>query len=258
MIFVGCPWVPFIRLRKCPWIPKLLSVFHQERVVLLSHKNAAVLFFFFPFFFPVFDFFSELGHRNGIRKEEALGCCASTPWTAPWASICHLLPPVCISDPVLPLLFWLKLHPSHFDLLCWSTVSWFWLPGFLPLLFNPFVPFLPLSRCPRLPWQLPVFGKLKAVFQAVVSFSLLYLVWFHEYFVRTILSQALCLFNHDDTHDNLKVLFSVRPILQKRKQRLLVANLSEVIYIVSGRIRVWLHICSCEVKEKDRHTVLLK
>lgn len=116
----------------------------------------------FPF---LISFQSLVGHRDGIRKEEALGCCASTPRRAPWASICHLLPPVCIADPEVPLLFWLKLHPSHFDLLCWPTVSWFWVSGFLSLFFRVQIPLPPLPRCPRLLWQLLVFGKLKAVFQ---------------------------------------------------------------------------------------------
>lgn len=145
MLFVGCPWMPFIRLRKCPCIPNLLSVFHQERVLLWAHKNAAVLFFSLSCFPFLISFQSLVGRRDSIRKKEALGCCASTPRRAPWVSICHLLPPVCISDPEVPLLFWLRLHPSHFDLLCWPTVSWFWVPGFLSLFFRVQIPLLPLS-----------------------------------------------------------------------------------------------------------------
>lgn len=129
------------------------------------------LFPFFPFFLSSFPFLisfqSLVGHQDDIREAETMGCCASIPWSALWASICHLLPPACTPDLVMPLLFWHKLCPFHLDLLCWPTVSWFWVPGFLSLFFRVQIPFLPLSRCPRLLWQPLVFGKLKAVFQAV-------------------------------------------------------------------------------------------
>lgn len=129
------------------------------------------LFSFFSFFLSSFPFLisfqSLVGHQDDIRKEETGSCCVSIPWSALWPSICHLLLPVCTPDLVVPLLFWQKSHPFLFDLLCWPTVYGFWIPAFLSLFFRVQILFLSLSRCPRLLWQPVVFGKLKAVFQAV-------------------------------------------------------------------------------------------
>lgn len=103
-----------------------------------------------------------VGHQDNWRKEEATSC---------WAFLRHPLIKAAVTSSLLA-----TLCPSsalvlaqdvylHFDLLCWLTFSWFWGVLIPVTLFQGSDPFSPLSRCPRLLWQLLVFGKLKVVFQ---------------------------------------------------------------------------------------------
>ena len=158
---------------KFPSISSLLTVFIMKEFYFYYIKNAGVLscpYFLFSLssllFVPPFliSFQSLVGHQDDIRKEETMGCCASTPWGALWAvsatptSCLHSWPSDCCSGTSCISPLW-----STF----WPTVSWFWVIIFLSLFFSVQIPLLPLSRCPRLLWQLLVFGKSKAVFQAV-------------------------------------------------------------------------------------------
>ena len=167
-----CLWMVFIML-KFPSISRLLTVFIMKEFYFYYIKNAGVLscpYFLFSLssllFVPPFliSFQSLVGHQDDIRKEETMGCCASTPWGALWAvsttppSCLHSWPSDCCSGTSCISPLW-----STF----WPTVSWFWVIIFLSLFFSVQIPLLPLSRCPRLLWQLLVFGKSKAVFQAV-------------------------------------------------------------------------------------------
>lgn len=117
-----------------------------------------------------------------------------------------------------------------------GPVYWFWVTGFLSLFFRVQIPFLPLSGCPRLLWQPLVFGKLTAVFQAVefpfYSCTSLIPQIFHENFLMPHNCACLILIIFTITPS---CCYQFGPILQNRKQRLHVANLSEVAYIVSGR-----------------------
>lgn len=166
MLAAGCSWMVFIRLRKFPSTPCLLSVSWKNVIIIIQKMQLFCfphffLFSFFPFLIP---FQSLLQHQDDIRKEEATGCCASIPWSALWVAsatsslLSALLTqwcPCCSGTSCIPpaLLFWL-------------TVSWFWVPGFLSLFFRVKIHILS-SRCARLLWQLLVFGKQKAIFQMV-------------------------------------------------------------------------------------------
>lgn len=149
----------FMGLKKFPSIPKLMSVFVMKGCCYYIKMQ---LFSLFLSSFSLFISFESLvGHKDDLRKEEA---------TFPECPVNKHLPPpcpVCTPDLMVPLLFWHKLHPSAADLLYWPTISWFWVPDFLSLFFRVQTPLLLLSRCPRLLWQLLMFGKLKAIFQPV-------------------------------------------------------------------------------------------
>lgn len=120
----GFSWMVFHRLSSFP-----LRVFIMKEWYCYYTKTQL---FCLPFSLPLsiflfFGFFPESGRtQDYYRKEEAMGCCASTPWSAV-SSTCHpsLLPALLTHD---ALVVWHKLHPPHFDLLFWTTVSWLWGP----------------------------------------------------------------------------------------------------------------------------------
>ena len=157
----SCSWMVFHRLSSFP-----LRVFIMKEWYCYYTKTQL---FCFPFFLPlsilpfVISFQSLVGHQDYNRKEEAMGCCASTPWSAV-SSICHpsLLSALLICD---DLVVWHKLHPS--TLICSSgpLSPGSGALGFLSLSFRVQIPFLSLPRSPRLLWQLLVSGQLKAIFQ---------------------------------------------------------------------------------------------
>lgn len=88
MLAAGCSWMVFIRLRKFPSTPCLLSVSWKNVIIIIQKMQLFCfphffLFSFFPFLIP---FQSLLQHQDDIRKEEATGCCASIPWSALWVA----------------------------------------------------------------------------------------------------------------------------------------------------------------------------
>lgn len=131
----------FNKLRKFLSIPSLLNVFIKGVIVITQKCSCSLLSLSSPHPLFLISFQSLVGHQDDLRKEEALGCCAVTPSSALWAFICPLIPPVCSSALVMPLLFWHKLCSTHFDLLCWFTVSWCGVSDFLSLFFRIQIPF---------------------------------------------------------------------------------------------------------------------
>lgn len=145
--------------------------------------------FCFPFSLPLsifpflISFQSLVGHQDYERKEEATGCCTSTPWSA-MSSIRHpsLLSALLTCD---ALVVWHKLHPSTLIRSSGPLSPGSGAPGFLSLSFRVQIPFLSLPRSPRPLWQLLVSGQLK-LFSRWQSFLFTHVpVWFHKYFMKT-------------------------------------------------------------------------
>ena len=137
----GFSWMVFHRLSSFP-----LRVFIMKEWY-CYYTNTAVLSSLFStsLYIPLFYFFQEFGRtQDYYRKEEAMGCCASTPWSAV-SSTCHpsLRPALLTHD---ARVVWHKLHPP--TLICSSGPLFpgSGAPGFLSLSFRVQIPFLSLPR----------------------------------------------------------------------------------------------------------------
>ena len=119
-----------------PFLSKLDDCIYHERMLLSLYKNATVLFSFFPL---LFWFLSRVWHPE--RGSRGLLCIHSLKYPVVLAQAASL----------------------HFDQRFWPAVSCSWVTGFVSLFSSVQILFLPLSRCPRLHWQLLVFGVLKDV-----------------------------------------------------------------------------------------------
>ena len=181
------------------FLSKLVDCIYHERMLLSLYKNATALFSFFSL---LFWFLSRVWHPERGSHD----FCASIPWSA---------------------LVLVQAASLRFDQLFWPAVACSWVTGFPSLFFSVQILFLPLSRCPRLHWQLLVFGELKDVSRHSFPFSLICPVYFHKYFMLTFSARnCACLI--------LRTLI-ITPwykfsLSQKRKRRFHVANLSEVTY----------------------------
>ena len=108
------------------FLSKLVDCIYHERMLLSLYKNATALFSFFSL---LFWFLSRVWHPERGSHD----FCASIPWSA---------------------LVLVQAASLRFDQLFWPAVACSWVTGFPSLFFSVQILFLPLSRCPRLHWQL--------------------------------------------------------------------------------------------------------